>query len=64
MVLLAELLNSIAGELAASYQQGKELVQNQLKQIEKTIEKSAIMNSYLLFGILKQTSECSQKEAQ
>ena len=64
LVLLAELLNSVAGELAASYEHGREIVKTEMKAIEEQIEKSKIMNTYLLFGILKQTSHNAQAKAE
>ena len=55
-MLLAELENSIAEEIASSYMESKKMIEDEMNQIEEKIKEIKIMSPYLLFGILKQTS--------
>ena len=50
----ASLLEAIALKLVENYEEGKAIVQASVASIDKNMEKSKIMNTHLLFVLLKE----------
>lgn len=60
--LMADVFNTLAISFCLAYQKGQVFMQDQIKTIEEEITKCKIMNTFLLFGILKQTNYLTHNE--
>lgn len=55
--LFSMILNKYCREIAMQFEEGKAYLIEESQRIEEILKKSAIMNSYILFGLLKQMSK-------